>query len=236
MDEVTERLCAVCGSPVPGDARFCPKCGAAMERRETPRPVEPVPAVAASPTAPPRSSKAWLIGVPIAIVILIGVIWALLAGMPFSMTRRQSQEVHPAARPSMGTIPEGTSTATTGSIGDVDGVESEQPAPTQTVAPPMISNAPPVTTATIAPPAASPPSSEITETEARAILARYLDARDPYHTPGNCLDVRGTGYGNRGFAFDVLDRCQSRRLGSWRVDSVTRELFEQKPDGRYLRP
>ena len=231
-----------------------------MERRETPRPVEPVPAAAPVVTPPAsaptpaavaaqRTSKAWVIGVPVAIVLLIGVIWALLAGMPFGGSRSQSDQIRPTAHPSVDTVAEGTSTAVTGSIGDVSGVQSEEPVPPPMAPPPMISNAPPVQTTTIAPPASPPlsatvppaesapqPSGEIVESQAKAVLARYLDARDPYHTPGNCLDVRGTGYSNRGYAFDVLDRCQSRRLGSWRVDAVTRELFEQKPDGRYLRP
>ena len=212
--------------------------------------MEAAPATAPPPVAAPRTSKAWLIGVPVAILLLIGVIWALLAGMPFGTARRDaSPQVRPTAPPPVDTIAEGTSTAATGSIGDVGGVQSEQPVAPPAAPPPMISNAPPGTTTTMAPPvspSAEPPatpappppkpSSEIVETQARAILARYLDARDPYHTPGNCLVVRGTGYSNRGYAFDVFDHCQSRRLGSWRVDSVTRELFEQKPDGRYLRP
>jgi len=210
-----------------------------MEPREEPRVSGPVVA-----PPPAGTSKAWLIGAPVAIVILIGIIWAMLAGMPFGSSRKQSQQIHPAQRPSMDTVGEGTSTGATASIGDPQDMQSEQPAP-----PPMISVAPPPATTTTTPPAtatfqptvsdpgvAPPKQAEISEIEARAILARYLDGRDPYHTPANCLVVRGTGYSNRGYAFDVLDHCQSQRLGAWRVDAVTRDLFEQKPDGRYLHP
>ena len=222
MDEVTQRMCVVCGAPLPGDARFCPRCGAAIERREKPRETEgvefepPTVVPAVVPPPPRRSSKPWLIGVPIAIVILVGVIWALVAGMPFGA----KQQVRRTAPPPMDTIAEGTSTAATGSIGDTNDMRSE----------------PPPMTSAVPPPPTQPAQTEIQETEARGILARFLDARDPYHTPANCLDIRGTGYNNRGYGFDVMNSCESRRLGSWRVDSVTRELFEQKPDGRYLSP
>jgi len=190
-----------------------------MERRGEPRVESPA-------VAPPSAgtSKAWLIGAPVAIVLLVAIIWALLAGMPFGSSRQQSQ-IHPSQRPAMDTVGESTSTAATASIGDTRDMQSQQPAP-----PPMISVAP-------APAATAPPDQPlISETEAKAILARYVDARDPYHTPGDCLVVRGTGEVNRGYGFDVFDRCRSQRLGAWRVDAVTRELFEQKPDGRYLRP
>jgi hypothetical protein len=228
----------------------------------------PVPTpvqTSAPPPAPPpqqRTSKAWLIGVPVAILILIGIIWATMAGMPFGGSRSQNTQIRQTAPPAMDTISEGTSTAATASIGDTQDMQSRQPVqppppppmtttttPTATTTIPMTSGAPaappavpvpvqrqPQPVQAPPPPSPQPRSSEISETEARAILARFLDARDPYHTPGNCLVVRGTGYSNRGFAFDVLDHCQSQHLGNWRVDSVTRELFEQKADGRYLRP
>jgi hypothetical protein len=240
-----------------------------MERRSEPRPVtppavvEPPPVIAPTVAPPvaatsPRTSKAWTIGIPIAIVVLIGIIWAVVAGMPFGGQHQQSQQsnqIRPADRPAVDTIAEGTSTAATSSIGDTTDMQSQQPA----VPPPMTSVAPPPAAVPQPMPATTPPSSaapsnqpvpttttqpvapprtqtQISETEARAILARYLDARDPYHTPGDCMVVRGSGFVNRGYGFDVFDHCQNQRLGSWRVDAVTRELFEQKPDGRYLRP
>lgn len=219
-----------------------------MERSAEPRPATAPPAVEPTPVVPApvtpaqvavrqRTSKAWTIGIPVAILILVGIIWAVVAGMPFGGPAQQSRQTTPIGssdRPAVDTIAEGTSTAATGSIGDTNDMRSEQP-----VTPPPTTSAAPrpaYPTATQPPPPRQPAQTQISETEARAILARYLDARDPYHTPGNCMVVRGTGFLNRGYGFDVFDHCQSQRLGSWRVDSMTRELFEQKADGRYLRP
>ena len=46
--------------------------------------------------------------------------------------------------------------------------------------------------------------------------------------------------GHRGFDYEVWHSCErgggSRLLGRWRVDALTREVFRQYDDGRYLRP
>ena len=90
----------------------------------------------------------------------------------------------------------------------------------------------------VAKPAAAPPAGrEITEAQAEDILRGYIVSRDYYQLGADCTGIASQGYKNRGYTIDVVDRCGPRgRLGRWRVDTVTREIFVEKPDGRYLRP
>ncbi len=90
-------------------------------------------------------------------------------------------------------------------------------------------------------PAEPAPREEISESEASSILRGHLAGSNPYEgVSANCLQVRGLGYRNVGYTFSVWDACVegggSRMLGRWRVDSMTREVFRQRDDGRYLRP
>ena len=82
-----------------------------------------------------------------------------------------------------------------------------------------------------------PGTREITESQAEDVLRGYIVSRDYYQLGADCTGIASQGYSNRGYTIDVVDRCGSRgRLGRWRVDTVTREIFVQKADGRYLRP
>jgi hypothetical protein len=90
-------------------------------------------------------------------------------------------------------------------------------------------------------PAEPAPREEISESEASSILRGHLAGSNPYEgVSSSCLQVRGLGYRNAGYTFSVWDACVegggSRMLGRWRVDSMTREVFRQRDDGRYLRP
>ena len=93
-------------------------------------------------------------------------------------------------------------------------------------------------------PAARPPQTssaaagEITDSQAEDVLRNFVVSRDYYQLgSAECVGTVVQGYKNRGYAIDVVDRCGDRgRVGRWRVDSLTREVFVQKADGRYLRP
>lgn len=96
--------------------------------------------------------------------------------------------------------------------------------------------APPRQTAA-APRPAPAPSREISEDDAMNVLRGYIIARNYYPVDRNCFHVVSLGYKNVGYTLDVVDRCGNRgRLGRWRVDSKTREVFRQQGDGRFLRP
>ena len=66
----------------------------------------------------------------------------------------------------------------------------------------------------------------------------YVTSRDYYRFgSADCIGAVSQGYKNRGYAIDIVDRCGDHgRLGRWRIDSVTREVFVERADGRYLRP
>ena len=107
-------------------------------------------------------------------------------------------------------------------------------------APPAVTTAPPQR---LPPPVARPSetstasASEITESQAEDIVRQYVASSDYYGTSADCVGASSQGYKNRGYVIHIVDRCGDRgRLGRWRVDSVTREVFVQKADGRYLRP
>lgn len=84
--------------------------------------------------------------------------------------------------------------------------------------------------------AESPREGEVSEEEAVATLQGFLDARNYYKIDASCVSVSSAGYKNEGYTLDVRDRCDSRPLGRWRVDSKTRELFRQRENGKYGRP
>lgn len=111
-----------------------------------------------------------------------------------------------------------------------------EPVPSTTPANPAPSPLPPRTEPV--PPA---PAGEITEAEAAELLRRFLISTGYYEGVSSaCVKVRSSGYSNEGFGFSVWDGCAggggSRRLGVWRVDSRTGEVFVQKGSGRFGRP
>ena len=128
--------------------------------------------------------------------------------------------------------------------------------PDVVVPPPMVSAQPPpdVTRPPVIPPPvaepapqAEPPDGEspaqepmgISEAEAGAILRRFVTETDYYRVADPCVQVRATGARNDGYGFGVWDACAgagaSRRLGVWRVDARTGEVFVRN-DGKYRRP
>lgn len=82
-------------------------------------------------------------------------------------------------------------------------------------------------------------SGQITDSEGAGLLRSYITSRDYYDVSGDCLRIESRGFRNRGYGYEVWHSCgggASRLLGRWRVDSLTREIFRQQDDGRYLRP
>jgi hypothetical protein len=99
---------------------------------------------------------------------------------------------------------------------------------------PATATAPRPADTTPPPPPAS--SSEISESEAVAVLRGFVTSRDYYGVGAACTSITTHGYRNVGYTMEVFDSCSHRMLGRWRVDAKTREVFRQQDDGRYLRP
>lgn len=122
--------------------------------------------------------------------------------------------------------------------------ESESPPPQRSIQPGRRAPPAPVIREerSVPMPAPAPPrvesrgEGEVSEEEAVATLQGFLDARNYYKIDESCVSVSSSGYKNAGYTLDVRDRCESRPLGRWRVDSKTRELFRQRADGKYSRP
>lgn len=74
------------------------------------------------------------------------------------------------------------------------------------------------------------------ESESLATLRSYIASRGDYAVPADCVSVSSEGYKNRGYTIRATDRCRDKSLGKWRVDTLTREVFRQREDGRFLRP
>lgn len=206
--------------------------------------------------------------VPLVIVGIIVIAWLIMAGLPFGGRDADRPIV---AQPASETIAEGTAPSapppSSATIVDVDPYEGD-PVPTatatttttRTVPPPATTTtaAPPPSTATVPPPVivderprpvprpqpVPPPAaapSEISESQAEAVLRGYVTSRRYYDgVRPECVQLRGSGYRNVGYGFSVWDSCAaeggSRMLGRWRVDAKTQEVFVQRDDGRFLRP
>ena len=91
-----------------------------------------------------------------------------------------------------------------------------------------------------APPRDGRPSGQISAAQGSALVRSYITSRNYYDVPANCIRIEGGSFRNRGYAFEAWSSCgqggASRLLGRWRIDSLTREIFRQYDDGRYLRP
>lgn len=220
--------CAKCGAPLPPGAQFCPRCGTPLAVA----PAAPAP-VPAAPVAPPPAAPSrfpWWI-VPLVLLVLGGLAWLLLAGLPFGGRERQAE----APRVETETIAEGAPVAPsspreTGTIVDVEG-ERPQVTPKPQVSKPAAPE----------PRAADPQPSMLNDEQASATLREYVTSRDYYDdVDDDCVRVESRGFRNRGFDYGVWNSCErgggSRLLGRWRVDALTREVFRQYDDGRYLRP
>ena len=199
--------CAKCGAPLPPGAQFCPRCGTPLQG--APPPVAPPPA---------RVRNVWWI-IPLVLVGLGGLAWLILAGLPFGGRDREPEI------PRVETIAEGTvapsSPPETGTIIEVPG-ERPEPAPS---------------------PEPEPEPAQpklLNDQQASAMLRDFVASRDFYDVGADCMRIESRGFRNRGYAYEVWHTCgrggASRLLGRWRVDALTREVFRQHDDGRYLRP
>lgn len=205
------RFCSKCGTPLPVGAQFCSSCGAPAA---APPPPSAPPAVSQSaPAAVPRNP--YFIWVPVAMVALALLAWAVLSGMPFSREPRQPK------------------------VREMEVVEERSAASTTTVArigepePPPSTRQPALTRTTPSEPAAH----EVGEGEALSSLRRHLLSRPDYNLSESCLSISSLGYRNAGFTFHVSDRCGGTSHGRWRVDAEDPSgVFRQHPDGRYLKP
>ena len=257
--------CATCGAPLPPGAQFCPKCGTPAAEHlpaAVPPPTRPasdrgVSGSAAGPKATRRGTW-WII--PLVLLVFGGLAWLVLAGLPFGRDDREPEA------PRVETIAEGTvapsSPGETGTIIDVPGERESGPVNVPARIPPNVAepepepdrkpvNVPdrePVPEPKPVPdrePAKKPaPAPEqprlLTDAQAAATLRDYVTSRDYYDVEDDCLRIESRGFRNRGFAYEVWHSCErggrSRLLGRWRVDALTREVFRQRGDGRYLRP
>lgn len=218
------------------------------------KPVAPPP----DSTLPAHSKVTLFVGVPITLIILGIAVWALLSGMPFAT---DSKKLTRTEQPAPAVINEQSgTTATTSEIRDPNTISTTTtampmgmpPPPSQTAVQPQAAPAPaPPPAVPVIPVRRQPPpirrppetstmaaAGEITESQGEDIVRDYVTSRDYYGVgSADCVGAVSQGYKNRGYAIDIVDRCGDRgRLGRWRVDSVTREVFVQRADGRYLRP
>lgn len=153
----------------------------------------------------------WL--VPLAVVAVGGIVFLLLLGLPFGRE---------------GDRPPRVATETVAEEGPAAS-ERSRPAETATIV--DVEDEPAIAT-----PRRPAPRKEITQSEAESALRSYLASSNYYQLDAGCIGASTTEYRNAGYTIDVRDSCGSRPLGRWRVDSKTREIFRQRPDGRYLRP
>ena len=253
------KFCSRCGSEMAPAAQFCPRCGSPAVS-VTPHPVPPAPVIVTPDPLPPpvpapapvRSAvpeerpkrSTFFIWVPIALVGLALLAWAVLSGLPFSDEPRQQ-----APRPVEVVSERQVTTATVGQIGNtVDDSPSSPPArvvprpapsrPADVAQPARTRPIPPAPVRTPVNEAATRANQdgEISEPTAVGTLHSYISSRDFYGVSSECLSVSSVGYRNIGYDLAVSDKCSGRSLGRWRVDAKTREVYRQRPDGRYLRP
>jgi hypothetical protein len=230
------------------------------------------PARATRTTAAPKKSKAW-IAIPLLLIALGAIVWALLSGFPLGGEDDGTREVAPAEseRPtpverqaSTGTIVETTAVTGAPNINELgvpigspespatDGrgsaIPSSGPAepPSGAIAfPPPSSPEEPARTDVPPPSPREEPSSasrssgrggEISGAEAVQVLDSFIVGNNPYDADLRCVEIRNLGYRNAGYTLQVYDDCGNRALGRWRVDALSREVFRQRSDGRYVRP
>jgi hypothetical protein len=92
-----------------------------------------------------------------------------------------------------------------------------------------------------APQPASSSDGQLDEQGAIIRLRSFIAQSNPYDVPARCLDISSLGFSNRGYTLQVSQgtcggSAAARTLDRWRVDTLTREVFRQRSDGRFLRP
>lgn len=281
---MASNFCGKCGVAVPIGGKFCASCGAVVTSEAVLRDEVIAPVAAAPPAAPEPTrvvpepvgnstvaarreptKRSWAIAIPVALVVIALLAWALLKGLPFGGEEKSPQ----VAQRRVDVVEESTTrTVEPTIIGETATVvelpsnarndSAEIPAPTETIAIPPPSLPPPATripdgvrTPPIAPsnppaPVGMTPESpvvvperrrvEISGDEAVQVLDSYLAENNPYAVDLRCLSIREGGYRNAGYTLSVRDRCDGGVLGLWRVDSKTREIFRQRSNGRFQRP
>jgi len=243
----TPEYCPNCGAELPPGAQFCPRCGQTV-------------VVAAEPArvVPDRASRWWVIAIPIGIIAVALIAWAILAGMPYGSQRSQVQTL-PGAD-TANTI--GENAQTTETVSQIGGTTTTidrgpvavpstqpplQPAPIQPAPIIVQQQTPPPMTTSPAAPAPTPPMAsastapqptEISEDDAVSRLRDFLARNNPYSTSADCIGLATLGERNHGYTIDVRDTCAStpNTLGRWRADAVTGEVYRQNDDGRYVKP
>jgi len=286
---MASNFCGKCGAAVPIGGKFCANCGGLVTGETasdeivskvesfvpvvTPAAAIPQPApIAAEPlgnsTVAVRrepTKRSWLIAIPVALVVIALLAWALLKGLPFGgeetspqvaqlrvdvVEESTTRTVEPTILGETATVVELPSNARTDS-GEISS-EPNEPVVIPEAPAPVVTRIPEgVRTPPISP--SLPPRSvedapaelvvvperrraEISGDEAVQVLDSYLAENNPYAVDLRCLSIREAGYRNAGYTLSVRDRCDGGVLGLWRIDSKTREIFRQRSNGRYQRP
>jgi hypothetical protein len=182
--------CKKCGTALPSDAAFCPRCGtpvtatpaAPPASHPAPPPVAPVTdatqprltaraippsSFTAAPVARKRQTPWWI--VPAVIIGLLLLAWLVIAGLPFGRDEAPGIE----ARTETETIAEGRAEREPGTVLDVPGTLDDEPDSTATMV---------VTTTTVAPPVPTPTPTP----------ASPAPAPTPVPTPGPVATATGT--------------------------------------------
>ena len=205
------RFCAACGTGVPAGAQFCPQCGTKVMAPVTP-PVLPPPPVDAPASRRRSAGYGPMVWVPIALIGIALLGWAVLAGLPF----RGPRSPRPQKLEVVQEAPAPTAPVTT-TISEIRGpVEAEEENAT-------VENRP-------------PGEGTIGEADSVSILRGFIGSRAEYGVASECVDISSEGYRNRGYTLNARNRCEDSSLGRWRVDTLTGKVYLQRRDGRFLSP
>lgn len=216
--------------------RFCPRCGESLLASAGPAPTTGTEKQPSSPPVRRRSKMMWLwVLITIGVVVVFGLV--VLSFFPIGENEVTRQDDPPRVVEES----EGPETTTfvevPGSAPAVTEPEIEEMEPERAAAAP--DNRLSERDAIAGLSTASPPEGDLSEAGAVATLLGWVTTNDHYDVRDSCIGVRSQGYSNRGYTIELLAlNCDGRDglLGRWRVDTLTHDVYEQKPDGRYLSP